>query len=424
MVAKTPPSKESHRPMDQMSAFNPILVRETVRKVDKVMARLQELQYTVTGGTKVIGGVNLSPRSTRGYIRTSLRCKQESIRIRNTALRKAPCAEIERNSTDEWRRMSLPAMLVGETVGEILQASKFAKQLVDATWVLSNSNDPKTPVGTKTKPNNKTRIELHTRRKKEKQERGKPEVRGSPPLRRARSRINFKVSAASERLMASSERAEASSERKAGEKKDNQQQHAAFRVSPKHKPWARKAVLFPNPLFLSSPSSQKPKFIGKTRSPIIARTSFASPSQTPKFTGKTRSPPFSQKPKLMGKTRSPHKTRSPPHIFAIKSPDPPPSMKFSVKIKSPPLNIAKKPGHSSLKSLPSRMNRASRVYRSISPSNLAKRLGSPLKKRLGSPLKSAKQMLVGSRSLRQGSSVSELLMRRFSGSFSGIQVGS
>lgn len=49
-------------------------------KVDRCMARLQELQYTVAGGTKVISGVSLSPRSTRGYLRTSLRCKQESVR--------------------------------------------------------------------------------------------------------------------------------------------------------------------------------------------------------------------------------------------------------------------------------------------------------------------------------------------------------
>jgi hypothetical protein len=49
-------------------------------KVDRCMARLQELQYTVAGGTKVISGVSLSPRSTRAYLRTSLRCKQESAR--------------------------------------------------------------------------------------------------------------------------------------------------------------------------------------------------------------------------------------------------------------------------------------------------------------------------------------------------------
>ena len=44
------------------------------------MARLQELQYTVAGGAKVVSGVSLSPRSTRGYLRTSIRCKQETVR--------------------------------------------------------------------------------------------------------------------------------------------------------------------------------------------------------------------------------------------------------------------------------------------------------------------------------------------------------
>ena len=44
------------------------------------MARLQELQYIVAGGTKVISGKSLSPRSTRCYLKTSLRCKQESVR--------------------------------------------------------------------------------------------------------------------------------------------------------------------------------------------------------------------------------------------------------------------------------------------------------------------------------------------------------
>lgn len=56
------------------------MVAFSFEKVDKCMARLQELQYTVAGGNKVISGVSLSPRSTRGYLRTSLRCKQESLR--------------------------------------------------------------------------------------------------------------------------------------------------------------------------------------------------------------------------------------------------------------------------------------------------------------------------------------------------------
>ncbi|KAK9919821.1 hypothetical protein M0R45_028397 [Rubus argutus] len=77
MVARTPPKQRK-----MVAPLNPALLRETVKKVDRCMARLQELQYTVTGGTKVISGVSLSPRSTRGYMRTSLRCKQESARIK------------------------------------------------------------------------------------------------------------------------------------------------------------------------------------------------------------------------------------------------------------------------------------------------------------------------------------------------------
>ncbi|KAM2960667.1 hypothetical protein FF1_030333 [Malus domestica] len=45
--------------------------------MDRCVARLQELQYTVSGGTKVISGVSLSPGSSRGYLRASLRCKQK-----------------------------------------------------------------------------------------------------------------------------------------------------------------------------------------------------------------------------------------------------------------------------------------------------------------------------------------------------------
>lgn len=50
------------------------------------MARLQELQHTVTGGTKLVAGVSLSPRSGRNYLRTSLRCKQESLRFPTLSL--------------------------------------------------------------------------------------------------------------------------------------------------------------------------------------------------------------------------------------------------------------------------------------------------------------------------------------------------
>ncbi|KAB1999566.1 hypothetical protein ES319_D12G170900v1 [Gossypium barbadense] len=62
---------------------------KSMRDVEKCMARLQELQLTVAGGSKVISGVSLSPRSTRGYMKTSLRCKQESLRMKNSTPRKS-----------------------------------------------------------------------------------------------------------------------------------------------------------------------------------------------------------------------------------------------------------------------------------------------------------------------------------------------
>jgi hypothetical protein len=63
-----------------LAVLDPVLIRQTLNKVDHCMNRLQELQSTVSGGTKLVSGINLSPRSTRTYLRTSLRCKQESIR--------------------------------------------------------------------------------------------------------------------------------------------------------------------------------------------------------------------------------------------------------------------------------------------------------------------------------------------------------
>ncbi|MCI08579.1 microtubule-binding protein TANGLED-like, partial [Trifolium medium] len=86
MVARTPPKLRK-----TLAALNPILIRETLNK------------NTVTGGTKVVSVVNLSPRSTRGYLRTSLRCKQESLRIKNGATRKSPVGKFPPppNTADE-----------------------------------------------------------------------------------------------------------------------------------------------------------------------------------------------------------------------------------------------------------------------------------------------------------------------------------
>ncbi|XP_031403615.1 microtubule-binding protein TANGLED isoform X1 [Punica granatum] len=338
MVARTPPKlRKAPAPL------NPVLLRETVKKVDRCMARLQELQYTVAGGRKVVSGVSLSPRSTRGYLRTSLRCKQESLRIENGATLKSPVGKFPRSAGGEWRRMSLPAMLVGETVGEILQATQFAREILSAVSSKASNkqlipDDPKTPMthrkNLKAHPEN---TELQARRRREKQ--NKTRESHSPSLQRARSRINFKVSPPKQRD---------SSEKENG-------RYLANRVSPRHKPWARKTVLFPNPLFLSTPSkqNQQQKFC-KTRSPVIANK------------------------KRQGTS---------PHKFLIKSPSS--ASKFQVKIKSPPKVSVSPPMRHSTKALVSSTNglklrhsfSPSKLRRSFSPSRIANRLMSPLKSR-------------------------------------------
>lgn len=324
MVARTPPK---HRKTMVAPPLSPTLLRETVKKVDQCMARLQELQYTVTGGNKVVSGVKLSPRSTKAYLKTSLRCKQESMRIRNNGSKKSPTGKLPASVTGEWRRMSLSAMLVGETVAEILQASKVTREIVKN----SNIDDPKTPLPRKQRPNTE-KTPLETRRKREKQHQFRI-VRAessTPSVRKARSKINFKVSP------------EKRSELDRGNKGGNSStRYMTNRVSPKHKPWAKKTVLFPNPLFHSSPTSQKQQFC-KTNSPLVA------------------------------------KKRETPHKFLVKSP---------VKIKSPQkgfisVSPVAKPtplGRKSPPKVPSSM--ASKLRRSLSPSRLVNRFVSPLKGR-------------------------------------------
>ncbi|KAL8553787.1 hypothetical protein ACS0TY_002176 [Phlomoides rotata] len=87
MVARSPPYQQRKMVAPPIS---PTLLRDTVKKVDKCMARLQELQYTVTGGTKAASLVSLSPRSSRNYLRTSLRCKHESLRLKSASSRRSP----------------------------------------------------------------------------------------------------------------------------------------------------------------------------------------------------------------------------------------------------------------------------------------------------------------------------------------------
>ncbi|KAJ6883512.1 microtubule-binding protein TANGLED-like [Populus alba x Populus x berolinensis] len=330
MVARTPPKQRK-----MMAPLNPVLLRETVKKVERCMARLQELQYTVAGGNKVIDGVSLSPRSTRGYLRTSLRCKQESLSIKSTAPKKSPVGKLPATSIGEWRRMSLPAMLVGETVGEILQASQFAREIVAAVACKTRKStleDPKTPLTQRRKQRpHPEDTELKSRRKKEKQTKLQSirSESGSPCLLRARSRINFKVSPP----------------KKSEVDKENAR-YLANRVSPRNRPWAKKkTVLFPNPLFLSTDSTQQQKFC-KTRSPVIAR----------------------------------NKKQTTPLKFLIKSP--PSGSKFQVKIKNPPVVYSLSPTRpTNLSRKSPKLSTASKLRRSFSPSRLANKLVSPLKGR-------------------------------------------
>ncbi|KAL7584410.1 hypothetical protein Lser_V15G46311 [Lactuca serriola] len=333
MVARSPPKprKKIVAPLD------PIQLRDTLDKVEKCMDRLQELQY-ITGGTKVISGVNLSPRSSRGYLRTSLRCKQESLRIRNANGQISSPGRLP-TQIGEWKRMSLPAMILGETVGEILQASQFAREIVTAVETKAKKittgtgGDPKTPV-THSRRNsrlNPETTELRSRRKREKRI-----IRSdlhSPLLERAKSRINFKVSGSPPKKEIETEKG----------------RFPANRVSPKNKPWARKTVIFPNPLFHSTPASQNQQFC-RTRSPVITRT-----------------------------------RQTTPHKFLIKTPPPPAAVaKFQVKIRSPPLSVSPtRPKTASAKkkamSPPKNVSTSAKLRRSFSPSRLATRLASPLK---------------------------------------------
>lgn len=233
--------------------------------------------------------------------------------------------------------MSLPAMLVGETVGEILQASQFAREIV-AVSKKTSMDDPKTPVtqGRKQRPQPEN-TELRARRNREKQVRLQS-IRtesDAPALQRARSRIHFKVVSPKKREL----------------DKENYNL-SANRVSPRHRPWATKTVMFPNPLFLQNTPSKQQKLY-RTRSPVLAK--------------------------------------APPHKFLIKSP--PSATKSHLKIKNLPISVSPTRPETALgnRSSPPRVSAAVKFRRSFSPSRLANRLVSPLKNnRLVSPLKNRK----------------------------------
>ncbi|CAN1232913.1 Probable microtubule-binding protein TANGLED [Linum perenne] len=337
MVARTPPKQRRLVVAPHPLPLSPRLIRETVNKVEKCMARLQELQYTVTGGNKVISGVSLSPRSTRGYLRTSLRCKQESLRLKSSASKKSPIGKLpQASSLGEWRRTSLPAMLLGETMGEILKASQFAKEIVSSVEgkAIDEQEDPRTPPIQQRRKLTKNPESYSALKSKRYREKGFGSVRsdssGSPPRsnQRVRSRINFRVSSPPK----------IRSEKKKEKESSNV---TANRVSPRHKPWAKKAVLFPNPVFLNS-------------SPPPPSAAAAGTSRRPATT---------------------------PHKFLIKSPVKTRVHRFPVTVSSPPAKFGKKKETSSPAKFAAAT--ASKLRRSFSPSRIANRLASlsPLKGR-------------------------------------------
>ncbi|XP_027349548.1 microtubule-binding protein TANGLED [Abrus precatorius] len=332
MVETTPPQRNK-----MFAALNPVLIEETLKKVDRCLVRLQELQFTVAGGTKVVSGVSLSPGGTRGYLRTSLRCKQESIRIKNEAPKRSPQGKFPRlvNSEGEWRQMSLPAMIVGETVGEILQASQFAREIVSAVGKTTNK-EPKTPPpqwsNQKVDPEN---TQLKARRNKEKQIKLRYD---SPPPQRARSRINFKV--------------------RESDKENNK--YLANGVYASNRPCgSNKTVLFANPLFLSTSSSRQQQF-SKTRSPVILR------NEGTQHKVLIKSPPSASKFQV--------KVKSPPNVYTS-SPTRPTCL--SKKKCSPKRWV--RPFSPSRKSDGPKKSAPSKLCRSFSPSRLATKLVSPLK---------------------------------------------
>uniref|UniRef100_A0A0A0LFS2 Microtubule binding protein n=1 Tax=Cucumis sativus TaxID=3659 RepID=A0A0A0LFS2_CUCSA len=122
MVAKTPPKQKKMVASAAAAAatLNPVQVRETLKKVEMCMNRLQELQFTVTGGNKVISGVSLSPRSTRAYLKTSLRCKQESLRIKNGG-KKSPVGKFPSNAVGVMSFLFCPRIVQGSGRGCLYQ---------------------------------------------------------------------------------------------------------------------------------------------------------------------------------------------------------------------------------------------------------------------------------------------------------------
>ncbi|KAK1401628.1 hypothetical protein POM88_001233 [Heracleum sosnowskyi] len=183
-------------------------------------------------------------------------------------------------------------MLLQETMEEIIVTAQFARDTVAAIALTNGTtaHDLKTPLSIK--QNHWPKLEnseLKARRNREKQT-TLQSVRlntNNSRLQPAKSHINFKASSPLKRTT-----------------KENCQHFVANRVSPKNKLWAKKAVVFPNPMFQSSstiPNQQK----FYTKSPDITKNR----QQTP-------------------------------HKFLVKPPGGASASKFQVKIKSLPISLS------------------------------------------------------------------------------------
>lgn len=105
----------------------------------------------------------------------------------------------------EWHRMSLPAMLLRETMEEIVQTTQFARDtaVAIASTNKTTADDFKTPVSIKQSHSPKLEnSQLKARRNREKQT-TLQSIRfnnDNPPLQPAKSHINFKTSSPLKRI--------------------------------------------------------------------------------------------------------------------------------------------------------------------------------------------------------------------------------
>jgi len=250
---------------------------------------------------------------------------------------------------EEWRQMSLPAMLVDETVGKILQESKFAREIVSTLNKKNGTKGPQTPLSQlsnqKVDPEN---TQLRDRRRKEKQIKV---VSNPPPPQRARCRMNFKVSPTNAVEF---------------DKENNNIKCLAKNVSNKNRPCGSNSgttVLVTNPLLSSTHFSRQQQLFSKTKCLI------KSPTEKARTTSTSLSLSESS-PKRWVRPFSPSRVAT-----SLLASSPLKSKKTEQKIDRV-VNLRKCSSKGSL---------TSKLRRSFSPSRLVTRFVSPLKSKKSAP---------------------------------------